>query len=63
MKDLLKKPFLRVDEVAEILVCHQNTVRLMITDGRLPAVRPNYRYLIPSEAVQKLLEKSKVKNE
>jgi excisionase family DNA binding protein len=60
---MLVKRFYRIDEAAERLMCSQQTIRAMIKDGRLGAYKPNERYLIPVEAVEKLLEKTKIRNE
>jgi excisionase family DNA binding protein len=58
-----EKSFYRIEEAAKHLMCSINTVRRMIKDGRLPAYKPNERYLIPVEAVEKLLQKTKIRNE
>jgi len=38
-----------------MLRLHKNTVRRMVRDGRLPAVLVTNKYLIPWEAISKLL--------
>ena len=47
---------LGVKDVAELLGVHYNTVKKMVQDGRLPAVKVGRAWRVRREAVQAMLE-------
>lgn len=50
--------FLTVDETAELLRVHRNTVYRWVREGRLPSSRIGKQWRIPRRALEKLLEGS-----
>jgi excisionase family DNA binding protein len=51
----IEKMAYSVDETAEAIGVHANTVRKMIADGRLSAVSLGRKYLIPKPEISRFL--------
>jgi excisionase family DNA binding protein len=49
------KPPYKVDEAAEQLGCTEQTVRIAVREGRLPAFRVGKQWLIPRERFDRML--------
>ena len=54
--------FLTVEQVAELLQVHWQTVLNYIKSGKLEAVRLGKGYRIPEEAINKFVKKNKTNN-
>ncbi len=54
------KPFLTVEEAAQVLTLHPETVRRMIRRGELGAVKVARRLRVPQSALEALKVKSEV---
>lgn len=54
--------FFTVEQVAELLQVHWQTVLNYIKSGKLDAVRLGKGYRIPEEAINKFVKKNKVAN-
>lgn len=52
--------FLTVSEVAERLKLHPNSVRTMIQDGRLPAIRIKRQYRVLPSALDAFAKKATI---
>lgn len=46
---------LTLQEAAEVLVCHTDTVRALIRSGQIKARRPGRRWLVNAESVREYL--------
>ena len=54
-----KRPFLTVEQVAELLQIHWQTVLNYIKAGKLEAVKLGKGYRIPEESISKFVQKNK----